>query len=471
MIRDLPQNPTTELAEFKAALDEHAIVAITDERGKITYVNDKFCAISKYSREELLGQDHRIINSGYHSKEFMRDLWITITHGKVWKGEIKNRAKDGTFYWVDTTIVPFLNKEGKPRQFVAIRADITERKCAEETSIRMAAIIDSSDDSIVSKTLEGIITTWNRGAEKLFGYSALEAVGQPMLILFPPERSHEEADILARIAAGQTVEHFETVRLRKGGRRFDVSVTVSPIKDGQGRIVACSAIARDISERRHLEQAVASAAEQESARIARELHDGLGQQLGGLLFLMNSLSRDLRATNSPQAETASQLSSELATALKQARNLAHDLYAVPPQPDGLVQALENLADRVATERGIQCEFAGEASILVKNQSVASHLYRIAQEAVQNALKHSRSTCINIKLTQTASALELSVHDNGVGFPTPGNSHGLGLHTMAQRAKLIGGQLFSQTRPVGGVQIVCSVPNDVADCVIPITKRG
>ncbi|MEO5888828.1 MAG: PAS domain S-box protein [Ferruginibacter sp.] len=121
-----------EISDYKYALDESSIVAVTNQQGIISYANPNFCKISKYTKEELIGQDHRIINSGYHSKEYIRNIWLTIANGKIWRGELKNKAKDGTAYWVDTTIVPFLDDHNKPYQYVAIRADITQRKHAED---------------------------------------------------------------------------------------------------------------------------------------------------------------------------------------------------------------------------------------------------------------------------------------------------------------------------------------------------
>ncbi|MGA9980731.1 MAG: PAS domain S-box protein, partial [Candidatus Sulfotelmatobacter sp.] len=243
-----------DLADQKFALDQHAIVATTDVQGTITYVNEKFCAISKYSKEELIGQNHRILNSRHHPKEFFQQMYHTIANGQVWRGEICNRAKDGSTYWVDTTVVPLLDSGGKPRQYMAIRADITERKRAEEGRERLAAVVESSDDAIVSKTLEGVITSWNRGAEKIFGYPPAEAIGKPMLMLLPPERAGEEPQILGRIRQGQSVDHFETVRVRKDGRKIEVSATISPIRNSQGTIVGASKIARDITEQKRVEQ-------------------------------------------------------------------------------------------------------------------------------------------------------------------------------------------------------------------------
>jgi PAS domain S-box-containing protein len=280
----LVKERSAEVMDYKYALDQSSIIVVTDRKGIIGHVNDNFCTVSQYSREELLGEDLRRINEEYHSKEFIQNLWNTISAGGIWKGELKNRKKDGSPYWVDSTVVPFLNAEGNPRQFISIRTDITERKNAEEKQALLASIVLSSDDAIISIDRDEIITSWNLGASRLFGYGGQETLGENISMLIKPDLIDSETEIFRRIAKGEQIKHYETEGLGKNGKIIPISINASVIKDAGGEIIGSSQIIRNISERKHA-QKIRSKLEQEIRAKHAEITDIFDRIADGFMVL------------------------------------------------------------------------------------------------------------------------------------------------------------------------------------------
>jgi PAS domain S-box-containing protein len=266
-IKTASQNAQKQLAsslksvsDYKYALDESAIVAITNQRGIIHHVNDNFRKISKYSAEELIGQDHRIINSGYHPKEFIRDLWTTIANGKIWKGELKNKAKDGTTYWVDTTIVPFLDEQGKPFQYIAIRADITNRKNFEESLQKSLKETSDYKDALDKSAIvaitdqRGIIRHVNDNFCKISKYSAEELIGQDHRIINSGYHPKEFIRALWTTIANGKIWKGEMKNKARDGTTYWVDTTIVPFLDEQGKPYQYVAIRADITSRKVAEE-------------------------------------------------------------------------------------------------------------------------------------------------------------------------------------------------------------------------
>lgn len=293
------RTPIKELADLKFALDQSAIVAITDQRGRINYVNEKFCQISKYSRDELIGQDHRIINSGYHPKEFIKDIWTTIASGNVWHGEIRNRAKDGTIYWVATTIVPFIGENRKPFQYVSIRYDITEKKRGEERILQQASLLDKAQDAILVCDLNYQILYWNKGAERIYGWTLTDVLGRHMCdIICGGDRTH----VAESKTALQAKDEWKTVttQMTKTGTPITVESRWTLVRNDSGQPDYILITNTDITEQKRTEQHLLRAQRMESIGT---LAGGIAHDLNNILSPI-LMSVEMLQLNGPDPETA-----------------------------------------------------------------------------------------------------------------------------------------------------------------------
>lgn len=270
------------------ALDQHAIVSMADVTGKIIYANDKFCEISGYSREELLGQDHRVLNSGYHPSSFFETMWQTIVSGKVWQGEVCNRNKAGGLYWVNSTIVPYMDEDGLPKQYISMRTDITPLKQAEvtlrESNAYTRGILDSSPESIVGMDNHGDVIEFNPMAERVFGYQRQDVLGRHLSDLIIPERyreAHEQG--FQRLMAGGTPvlvdKRIEIMATRANGEEFPVELVVS--RHHMGGETFFTGTMHDISDRRKKDEELQQArdAALEATRLKSEFLSTMSHEI------------------------------------------------------------------------------------------------------------------------------------------------------------------------------------------------
>jgi PAS domain S-box-containing protein len=253
----IPENRPFEQTGLITAVEQAADgIVITDTDGNIQYVNPAFTKMTGYRREEAEGKNPRLLKSGHHAPAFYKDLWMTIKAGEVWHGEMINKRKDGTLFSEETRIAPVRSSTGKIVNFIAIKHDVSDRRAAEEGRALLASIVEGSEDAIIAHSLAGIILTWNRGAEALFGHSASDVIGRPMSLIMTPERVHILPQFTADVCRSGRVPQYDTTCLHKDGRRIDVSIIGSPVRNQAGEATAISVILRNITKRRKAERRI-----------------------------------------------------------------------------------------------------------------------------------------------------------------------------------------------------------------------
>ncbi|MEH7107056.1 PAS domain S-box protein, partial [Bacillus sp. JJ1764] len=470
----------TNLKDIKAALDASTIVTITDPLGTIVFVNDKFEEISKYKKEEILGRNHRILNSGYHTKEFFKDLWNTIQSGEIWRGEIRNKAKDGTFYWVDTTIVPFLNKKGKPIQYIAIRSDITKRKAAEENLIQsMKEVKDITfalnQSSIVAITDEkGRITTVNDKFCEISKYSREELIGKDHRILNSGYHSKEFFKDMWRTIGQGHVWQEEIRNKAKDGTYYWVDTTIVPFLNENGKPYQYLAIRNDITERKKQEEALhrqdkLAAVGQLAAGVAHEIRNPLTSMKGYTEFLQ------LDEKDPDRLEFLNIILDEI----ERVNTIVEDFMvlakpkAVELEEKNVVPVIKNVVSLLefeARKKNVRIHFNCNQEI-IQIECDENRLKQVFLNFIKNgieAMPNGGDLHVNTMIHE--NNVQISIQDTGVGIPkekleklgepfftTKKNGNGLGLMVSFKIIESHNGKVFVESEPNKGTTFNILLP--------------
>ena len=469
------------------------IISITLD-GMITSWNKAAERIFGYRAKEAIGSHITLIVPKDRNAE-EDDIVARVLRGEsVEHFDTVRQRKNGSLIDISLTVSPVKDSQGRVVGASKVAREITERRRAERSTALLAAIVDSSDDAIVSKTLDGIITSWNHSAERIFGYSAEEAIGKHITLIIPRDRWDEEARIIERLRRGERIDHFRTIRRRKDGTLFDVSLTISPVKASDGHIIGASKVARDITvevradealrvserELRNLSQSLDSqvrsrtgelqelswqlmrARDEERRYIARELHDSAGQSLAVLAMEVDQLLQ--KATNSPGLaadierirETVRHLHSEI-------RTTSYLLHPPLLDESGLQAAISWYAGGLTERTGLPIDLEIPDNLGRLPRDLELVLFRFIQEAVTNIHRHSGAKRAWISISRSEDEVTAEVRDNGTGMSPErltqirSGGSGVGIRGMRERIRQFEGSMQIDSDATGTKIAVVVIP--------------
>lgn len=459
------------LEDYKFALNQSSIVDVSDRNGTIQYANENFCRISGYSLEELKGEDHKILKSGYHSQEHYKNLWDTVTGGKVWRAEVKNKAKDGSFYWVDSTIIPFLDDNGKPFQFITIRSDITKRKEAEtqilNTLERYDILSKATSDTIWDWDVPNNVIVYNQGIVKNFGYKATKVKNVKEwwdTNIHPEDRRNVQEEFEKAFQKRKAVVQVE-YRYRSAGGNYRYILDRAFIMYGANKkpermIGSMQDITNEKEIAIRIEKEVIDAQEREWNQIGMELHDNVNQILAASMLLMG-LGKEKMERGQNAASIINESEKHVGEAIAEIRRLSHQLAPVSVDNLSLEQVFESLIETVNVNKQIKVklQMKGMKEVQIPHK-LQINLYRILQEQLNNIMKHAKATEVIISFKKVKHSFVFKIADNGRGFDPEAHTNGIGLENIKRRAKVFAGEFKLKAAPGKGCEITVEIPENI-----------
>jgi len=464
-----------ESEERFRTLVENATVGIyrTTPNGRILMANPALVKMMGFdSLEELARRnlEEEGFEPNYPRSEFKAQL---EREGEIRGLEEAWIRRDGTTIFVRESARAKRGPNGDVLYYDGIVENITERRRAEESRRYLASIVESSDDAILGTSCEGVIQSWNRGAERLYGYTTAEMIGQPVSVLAPRDRSGEMGSLRDRLSRGEDIQRYEAVRVRKDGSQVDVSTTFSTIKDARGRVIGASIIAHDITKQKRAQQELEHSFEQlralaarlqnvreeERKLLAREIHDQLGQALTAIKIDLFAWVCEIGGNPRHPSQRASTLLRLVDDALKRVRRIATELRPGVLDDLGLVAAIEWAGEDFEARTGIKCRFDLPQGNIAINPERATAIFRILQESLTNVVRHAAASEVKIRLGKRDKELILLVQDNGKGMRMDKLSRirSLGILGMRERALVFGGKVIIRATPGKGTTVRVRIP--------------